>query len=291
MKDLARELMQIEDSAAVFYHVMAEYFQDHAALAADLERFSEEEESHGQIMAIVADCLENTEEMPCVLEMNPSDKFLIRIAIENCIAKAREGSLSLQELGEAIVGIEFSEWNSLFFCMVNSLKDVVHECKLAAIKLQGHIRGIQLFLQQLPLERPVLARLKNLPSLWIENILVIDDDPSIASFLKSLLRPIGDVDIACDGREALDKIQQKYYALIISDIRMPRVDGIELYRQLSRLFPSIGRRFVFFSAGLSEEHLSFVSNNSLRLIEKPAVVKDILDNATAVLHANHITLN
>ncbi|GAB4483702.1 MAG: hypothetical protein OHK006_05560 [Thermodesulfovibrionales bacterium] len=291
MQNLARELMEIEDKAAVFYRAAATCFRDNPLAAEALKRFAEEEDSHGRIMNIVATSSEEARNLSCSLTMNPATQYALKITMDACIAKAEQGGLTLQELGEAIIALEFSEWNSLFFYVVNVLKDVSHDCKMAAIKLQGHIRGIQQFLDLLSLDRTVLERIKNLPSLWAENILVIEDDPAVAGLLKSLLRTMGDVDVASDGEEGLEKIRNKYYALIISDINMPKLDGVELYERVQRIYPSIAKRYLFFSGRLSERHHALLKDNNLQFLEKPAMIKDILAHASSVLSANSVALN
>lgn len=291
MQNLARELMQIEEKAAVFYRTAAHCFRDNAAVAEALRRFAEEEDAHGRIMNIVADCSEEARNISCSLTINPATQYGVKISMDSCIAKAEAGSLTLQELGEAIVAVEFSEWNSLFFYVVNVLKNVSHDCKMAAIKLQGHIRGVQQFLELISLDRAVLDRIKSLPPLWAENILVVDDDPAVAALLKSVLRTMGDVDVASNGEEGLEKIRKKYYALIISDIRMPKIDGIELYEQVQRIFPSIKTRFLLFSGGVSEHHLRLIKEYNLQLLEKPAMIRDILAHASAVLCSGSTALN
>lgn len=291
MQDLAKDLKQIEDKAAEFYRAMAANFRENTEISSALEVFAREEEEHGKIMDIVAACAEEGSGTPCLRTVNPSTQYSISIAMDSSIERARAGNLTLQELGEAIIAIEFSEWNSLFFYVVNTLKNVRHECKVAAIKMQEHIRALQQFLHLLPLDRTILARIRNLPPLWSENILVIDDDTSVLDLLKAVLRRTGNVDVALDGAEGLEKIRQKYYALVISDLNMPKVDGIQLYKKLQDLFPSINRRFVFFSGTPSDDQLSFVREHNLRLIEKPAMIKDIIAETSAVLSAGIVNLN
>ncbi|MBU2609090.1 MAG: response regulator transcription factor [Chloroflexi bacterium] len=64
-------------------------------------------------------------------------------------------------------------------------------------------------------------------------ILVVDDDPQIVSFLKRGLAYEGyKVDTAADGLEALAKAREKEPDLVILDIMMPEIDGIEVSKRL-----------------------------------------------------------
>ena len=64
-------------------------------------------------------------------------------------------------------------------------------------------------------------------------ILVAEDDKDVLRMLETVLRTIGDVTIANDGQDALDKaIAGPTPDVIVTDVMMPRMDGITLAKQL-----------------------------------------------------------
>jgi signal transduction histidine kinase len=65
-----------------------------------------------------------------------------------------------------------------------------------------------------------------------ERILVVDDNADMRHYLLRLLQSRWQVDAACDGAEALEQIRQRRPDLIIADIMMPHVDGLELLRRV-----------------------------------------------------------
>jgi len=66
-------------------------------------------------------------------------------------------------------------------------------------------------------------------------ILVVDDDPEILSFLKRGLSYDGyEVDTARDGSEALAKARDSEPALVVLDVMMPGIDGIEVSKRLRK---------------------------------------------------------
>ncbi|MCB9636319.1 MAG: response regulator [Sandaracinus sp.] len=72
-------------------------------------------------------------------------------------------------------------------------------------------------------------------SLEGRRVVVADDDPAVVWFFAGLLREAGAVAIECeDGREALDEARRKRPDVIVSDILMPRLDGLALCRELKR---------------------------------------------------------
>lgn len=71
-------------------------------------------------------------------------------------------------------------------------------------------------------------------------ILLADDDSSLRRVLEFKLKQRGlKVVTACDGQEALDLLETQPFELLLSDIRMPKVDGIELMEKATRLRPDL----------------------------------------------------
>jgi CheY-like chemotaxis protein len=65
-------------------------------------------------------------------------------------------------------------------------------------------------------------------------ILVVDDDESVFQFISVVLQDFGQIIYAHDGEEALEKIANWDIDVIISDIDMPRLDGVELLKILKQ---------------------------------------------------------
>src|SRR6267378_2709578 len=64
-------------------------------------------------------------------------------------------------------------------------------------------------------------------------ILVVDDDPMVATTVQRVLRPEGyDVDVALGGAAALDQARARRPDLVVLDLMMPGIDGLEVCRQL-----------------------------------------------------------
>src|SRR6476659_4776814 len=66
-------------------------------------------------------------------------------------------------------------------------------------------------------------------------ILVVDDEKNIVELVQLYLRSEGyQVEVAYDGREALDKVATLHPDLIVLDVMMPELDGLEVTRRLRR---------------------------------------------------------
>lgn len=78
------------------------------------------------------------------------------------------------------------------------------------------------------------------PPVGRARILVVDDEPSIRELLsKTLALAEYDVDLAPDGRTAVDRLKIIPYDLLITDLRMPNMDGLAVIREARRLKPDI----------------------------------------------------
>lgn len=72
-------------------------------------------------------------------------------------------------------------------------------------------------------------------------ILVVDDEKRAAEGIKKLLQMSGEyeVDIAFHGKEGLQKIQNTHYNVVITDYKMPEMNGLELLERIKKEYPSI----------------------------------------------------
>jgi DNA-binding NtrC family response regulator len=81
--------------------------------------------------------------------------------------------------------------------------------------------------------------------------LVVDDEEVIVDLLHEVLAAVGHkVETARSGEQALDKILASAYDAVISDLKMPGLDGVRLYEQVCRRKPEMAGRFVFSTGDL-----------------------------------------
>ena len=63
-------------------------------------------------------------------------------------------------------------------------------------------------------------------------VLIVDDDPAARSIAAAKLGHLADIDLAVDGLDAFERINDKLYDAVIVDLDMPMIDGVELIRIL-----------------------------------------------------------
>jgi CheY-like chemotaxis protein len=109
-------------------------------------------------------------------------------------------------------------------------------------------------------------------------ILVVDDEPIVAGAIADILGLEGyEVELAKNGREALERIAARSYDLILCDLQMPELDGAGLYRELERQQPSLLQRLAFVSGSTDvPEYASFCQRTAVTLLGKPFTMEDLL---------------
>jgi CheY-like chemotaxis protein len=73
------------------------------------------------------------------------------------------------------------------------------------------------------------------------SILVVDDEQDLRELLVRILLKEGYVvDAVADGKEALEKLRQKPHNLVLTDVKMPGINGFDLIQVIKKEFPAIG---------------------------------------------------
>jgi PAS domain S-box-containing protein len=109
-------------------------------------------------------------------------------------------------------------------------------------------------------------------------VLIVEDEAEIAATFEEILRRNGDqADIAVNGNEGLRRALSVDYDFILSDIRMPLLDGPSLYEALRRERPQMLDRIAFVTGdALSPEIRSFLTRTGVVNLEKPFSASDVL---------------
>lgn len=111
------------------------------------------------------------------------------------------------------------------------------------------------------------------PGQWADcKVLVVEDEEVLRKLLQEVIRSHFGcrVDAAVNGSEGLTQALRDHYDLIVSDIRMPELSGIELYLRLRELQPATAGRFIFVSGRSGDEQFNQeVKRWNVPLVAKP----------------------
>jgi signal transduction histidine kinase len=116
-------------------------------------------------------------------------------------------------------------------------------------------------------------------------VLVVEDEPALAIAVSEALVDAGFVvDRAGDGEEGLTRLAEQSYELIVCDLKMPRIDGMQFYRAMAAATPALARRVIFVTgdvAGTDAER--FLEETGCRWLSKPFRLGDLLRAARDAL--------
>jgi CheY-like chemotaxis protein len=123
-----------------------------------------------------------------------------------------------------------------------------------------------------PVEQPAHPE----PVIRGKTILVVDDEVEIADVLGQILGVDGyTVDLAPNGVVALQRLGERSYDLIVSDLRMPEMDGPTLYAEVQRRYPALCTRFVFLTGDALGAAMEFVTQSGAPTLSKPFAATDV----------------
>jgi two-component system copper resistance phosphate regulon response regulator CusR len=117
----------------------------------------------------------------------------------------------------------------------------------------------------------------------MDNICLVEDEDKVSSFIKKGLSEHNyEVDIAANGEDALDMILQKNYNLVILDVMLPGMSGIELCRQLRKHQPQLPV-LMLSALGTIDDKVNGLHSGSDDYLVKPFHFNELLARIEALL--------
>ena len=110
-----------------------------------------------------------------------------------------------------------------------------------------------------------------------KSVLVVDDEQGFRDLFVFLLEPLG-LEVTCvrNGKEAVQKVEEKAYDLILMDVHMPEMNGIDALKKIRALRPN--QKVAIFSSGSDAAYLlekEAVENGAIECLLKPVELKEI----------------
>ncbi|MBK6486504.1 MAG: response regulator [Gemmatimonadetes bacterium] len=126
-------------------------------------------------------------------------------------------------------------------------------------------------------------------------VLIVDDEITIRIALRRFFVRLGwTVEEAANGEAALDQLETDAsqdlvprFSVVVSDLRMPGVNGMEMYDRLKSRHPDVIRRLIFSTGDLvSEEAATFVRSTDCVVLQKPFELATLREMVERVVEEN-----
>jgi two-component system cell cycle response regulator CpdR len=117
----------------------------------------------------------------------------------------------------------------------------------------------------------------------MEDILVVDDDSIMLEMFKRILEREGiGVHCVASGKEALEQIKEKNFSLMITDLNMPGLDGLELARKGLEIAPQMS--IIMDTGGISPKIICLAKEIGIsKVLAKPFLVSEMLETIREVM--------
>jgi CheY-like chemotaxis protein len=284
MRDLIQYVVELECTAGSLYADAAEYFSSDQELSRFLKDLEQDEIRHYDVMNRITDLMDSDiEQIKSGIMIDAKTWKRLEDPLIEFRERLSHGTLTEETLIDFLVAMEFSEWNNIFIYIVEGLKEYGMEFKHVVGQLENHKNKIVKFITGKPGLWKHLERVRSDKPDRKVSILVVDDEPAMINLLTSFLVKRYEVDSAMEGEEALRLISSRHYDVIISDVNMPGLSGIEIFKQAQSNDNTIGKRFIFVTGDMSPEYKRFFEQNRIFYLYKPISLDVIEDRIRTVI--------
>ncbi len=142
---------------------------------------------------------------------------------------------------------------------------------------------------RLPIVDELHSTQSKLPSRDMEQIpplriLVVDDDPTIGSFMQNLLERTGhQISVASNGAAALERYRSEQFDMVLTDLSMPGINGVELVRALRSFDPEM-TVMVFTGQALEDQVEQALAAGAVSVLRKPFELHEVLEAIRVAWH-------
>ncbi|MDB4974926.1 MAG: Sensory box histidine kinase/response regulator [Myxococcaceae bacterium] len=117
-------------------------------------------------------------------------------------------------------------------------------------------------------------------------VLVVDDEPTVCELLAAQLSGPYDVAAFTSSRAALASMLEGNFDVILCDVMMPELNGMDLYARATRERPELAERFIFITGGAFTERARLFMNQTGRpVLRKPCAQEELLETVQMLVYS------
>lgn len=288
LADIIAWMKGMEVLARDVYRKAARKSDGSPALQKILQQMAQDEARHAELLTEVLDTIDPIREVRVdEVAVDEETRFHIEKDLRVLNGKLDSDGLNQRDLIQAVVDLEFSEWNPVFCYVVACYQSHSRSLQKAASEIQAHEERLERFLAVLPEHLQPDRSGRQLPKVWERNILVVDDEKPLLVLYQQLLARFGRVVTAENGLEALEKIRASAFDAILTDMDMPLMGGLEFFRRAIEFDPDLAGRFIIYTGTVSEQEEALAREFPVAILAKPVSIRMIQETVEQVLLRRH----
>jgi CheY-like chemotaxis protein len=271
LKGIIEWLLRTERLAGDIYRTAAEKFPGDKAFNSFLVELAKDEDIHFRLIKNAEKILLDKKGHPeSVVKIDQDIKDKIDTPLKELYVRVRSARrINKKALLKAIVNIEFAELNNIFLYVVNSFPQKGQGTGQTVEIIQSHTERIKSFIKRHYDGQDLPELMGKLPDIGKKKILVIDSHIPTRIFISKMLEEFGKIETATDGQEALKRLSSLFFNVILLDIEMPLMNGIDLYRKATESSPNIADHFIFYSRIITEDIKMLCEVHNIICLKKP----------------------
>ncbi len=287
MSDIITWLIGVETSAATLYEDAAIVFREDEDFSRFLSVMAQEEREHEKLLQEASAAISDEEMKNASFHFDDHFRNKIEAPFNRALRLLRDKILTQNAMVSVLAEAEFSEWNEVLIYTLDLLNVLDHEIQQFILDIEKHRMRAKEYIASLPDGDSILQRVRRLPPPGSKRVLIVESNHSVARMLEALSGEQIEVFIASNGHEGISFIRQGHFDLIVSEIELPIMSGVEMFKQALEKDPTIGSRFVFFTGTENKEYLEFVRSSTALMLTKPSPVKLICEMMNDVLDSTN----
>ncbi len=290
MSDIITWLIGVETSAANVYAEAAIVFREDEDFSRFLSLMSLEEREHEKLLQEASAAISDDEMKSASFHFDDHFRNKIEAPFTRAWGLLKDNALTKNAMVNVLAEAEFSEWNEVLIYTLDLLNVLDEEIQKFISDIEQHRIQAQEYLASLPDGDSILQRVRRLPPPGSKRVLIVESNHTVAHMLEALAEDQVEVFIASNGQEGISYLRQGHFDLIVSEIDLPIMSGVEMFKQALAKDSTIGSRFVFFTGTENEEYLEFVRSSKILMLPKPSPVRLICEMMNEVLDSYVVTL-
>ena len=277
MKEILDWLLYLEQLAGNVYRSAAKKFNKDKEFSEFLSGLANDEDTHFRLLKEAEQKLLSKRISPppdVIVDQDIKDRVVT--PLENLYERISTAPrISKQAVMKVIVAVEFAELNNIFQYVVNSFQKDEDEIKKTVLIMDEHIERIKKFLKQYSNVLDLSEAVQRMPTIGKEKLLIVENKQPLQLFLAQALSTFGETQTAVDGQDALKKVRNNYFNLVISDIDMPVMGGPDFFKRAVEIIPGIAKSFLFCARDMTPNAEVLCNTYNIKFLKIPFALNQL----------------